>query len=68
VDYCLRVWKAGFSVAYDSTVSALHDAQEISRRAPWRAVAWSHLRGLAYLFWKHGYMWSCRRLYRRMGR
>jgi len=32
VDYCLRVWKAGFAVWYEAEAMAVHDAQEKSRR------------------------------------
>lgn len=53
VDYCLRVWKAGYAVLYDAAVHAVHDAQEISRGVPWRRATFSHAAGLFYLFTKH---------------
>ena len=66
VDYCLRVWKAGYKVLYDPTVQAIHCAQEISRRSPFSRAAVSHAAGLLYFFGKHGYVFSTRRLYRRI--
>jgi len=66
VDYCVRVWKAGYRVVYDATVHAVHDAQEISRGV--RPLTLSHIKGLAYLFVKHRFMLSRRRLCERVGR
>lgn len=68
VDFCLRVWEAGFSVVYDPAVHAVHDAQEISRGLPIKKVTFSHVKGLGYLFWKHQYVLGHDRLYRRIGR
>jgi len=65
VDYCLRVWQAGYKVMYDPAVHAIHCAQEISRRSPLSFAAVSHAAGLLYFFRKHGYAFSTRRLYRR---
>jgi len=68
VDYCLRVWKAGYTVMYDPAVHAVHCAQEISRRfRPTRAAA-SHALGLLYLFYKHRYAFGRAWLYGRIGR
>jgi len=66
VDYCVRVWKAGYRVMYDATVHAVHDAQEISRGI--RPMTLSHVKGLIYLFAKHRFMLSRRRLCERIGR
>ncbi len=68
VDYCLRVWKAGYTVLYDATSFAVHRAQEISRRSVLHWATWSHVSGLLYLFWKHGYLFGRSGLYRRIGR
>ena len=66
VDYCLRVWSAGYTVLYDPSVRVIHDAREISRGLPLSSFSWSHLRGLLYLFRKHRYSLGRRRLYRRL--
>jgi GT2 family glycosyltransferase len=68
VDYCLRIWNAGRSILYDPTVTAVHDAQEISRGFRLRRATFSHAFGLLYLFLKHRYAFGLRRLYRRIGR
>jgi GT2 family glycosyltransferase len=68
VDYCLRIWKRGYSVLYDANVHAVHDAQEISRGAPIKKIAFRHIAGLFYLFRKHGYLLSRRRVYRAIQR
>lgn len=65
VDYCLRVWNAGYKVMYDPAVHAIHCAQEISRRFPLSRAAISHAAGLMYFFRKHRYALSTRGLYRR---
>ncbi len=68
VDFCLRVWKAGFVVLYEPAFQAVHAAQEVSRSFPPSRFAVSHALGLLYLFRKHRYMFSRRRLYREIGR
>ncbi len=55
VDYCLRLWKAGYRVVYDPTISAFHDAQEISRKFKLSSATISHISGLVYYFRKHQY-------------
>jgi GT2 family glycosyltransferase len=68
VDYCLRVWNAGYTVMYAPGVHAVHHAQEISRRIrPTRATL-DHAMGLLYLFYKHSYAFGRTRLYDRIGR
>lgn len=67
VDYCLRVWQAGYEVVYEPSVSIVHDAREISRGFKRPAFTLSHAKGLGYLFRKHGYVFGRGRLYRRLG-
>jgi len=60
VDYCIRVWRAGYSIFYSDQVSIIHDAQEISRPKGLLGInrfTLSHIKGLIYLFIKHRYMW-----------
>lgn len=68
VDYCIRVWKAGYSVLMDPAVHAVHDAQEISRGFPFRRASLSHIKGLLYLFRKHRYILTARPLGRAIER
>lgn len=58
VDYCLRVWQAGFRVVYHPGFLVIHDAQERSRRLLPNRFTWLHLQGLAYYFRKHKYCWD----------
>jgi GT2 family glycosyltransferase len=70
VDYCIRIWQAGFQVHYLPTVSVVHDAQEISRPKGLGVNRFTvrHAKGLLYLFAKHRYGLALRGLYRRVGR
>lgn len=64
VDYCIRVWRSGYRIAYLPQCSMIHDAQEISRAKGLR-INWftlSHIKGMFYLFLKHGYLFSARGL------
>lgn len=55
VDYCLRIWKTGFTVVYDPAVTCVHHTQEISRGPIGRATM-RHILGLCYYFKKHRYL------------
>ena len=55
VDYCLRIWKAGYKIVYVPSCQVVHDAQEISRGLRINKAFWEHLKGLFYYFNKHGY-------------
>jgi GT2 family glycosyltransferase len=68
VDYCIRMWAAGYRVLYDADTVAVHHAQEISRTFLPRRAAWSHMSGLGYLFRKHRYGLGRARLYKRISR
>lgn len=56
VDYCLRVWMAGYSILYNPAITVVHHAQEISRGVPLKRPQLSHLKGLCYYFLKHKYV------------
>ena len=70
VDYCIRLWQAGYQVHYFPDVSVVHDAQEISRPKGIGINNFTirHAKGLLYLFVKHRYGLSLAGLYRRVGR
>ena len=55
VDFCLRVWKAGFQILYVPSVTIVHHTQEISRGLKLNRAKFAHLKGLAYYFRKHRY-------------
>ena len=62
VDYCIRVWQAGHSIVYQPNAELIHDAQELSRGFKLNKFHFSHLKGLFYLFNKHSYFFSTKRL------
>ena len=68
VDYCIRVWKAGFTIVYLPHTQMVHDAQELSRGFKLSKFHFSHLAGLFYLFKKHRYFWNLKGLYKKMER
>lgn len=53
VDYCLRIWKAGYSIVYNPTISCIHHTQEISRGLKINRMTVNHAMGLLYYFRKH---------------
>jgi len=55
VDFCLRLWKSGLKILYDPTISAIHHTQEISKGFKLNSAFISHIKGLAYYFFKHRY-------------
>jgi len=55
LDYCLRTWKDGYRILYNSDVSCIHHTQEISRGFRFNRAFFSHVCGLAYYFKKHRY-------------
>ncbi|MGA1825628.1 MAG: glycosyltransferase family 2 protein [bacterium] len=58
VDFCLRVWKAGYKVLYDPNALCIHHAQEISRGLKINIAMLWHIHGLLYYFWKHKYLFK----------
>ncbi len=57
VDYCLRVWRAGYRILYVPSVTITHHTQEISRGFKLNRAKLSHVKGLIYYFIKHRYLW-----------
>ena len=58
VDYCLRIWQAGYKIVYNPTVACVHHTQEISRGFRLNHAQINHVRGLAYYFRKHHYLFT----------
>lgn len=55
VDFCLRVWKAGWEVYYVPSAVVVHHEQRMARRPSMLTLR--HGMALAYYFWKHRYLW-----------
>lgn len=68
VDYCIRIWEAGYQIHYVPDVSVIHDAQELSRGFKLNKFHFSHLNGILYLMKKHKYFWGLSGLYKRIKR
>lgn len=60
-EYCIRVWKSGFSVVYCPSVTIIHEWQRLSRKKFFSRINWEHIKGLAYMFAKHGYLFDPRK-------
>lgn len=63
VDICLRLQQAGWSVVYNPGAVVVHEERRMTRTI-YSSLFWNHFRGLCYFFWKHGYLFSRRSLYR----
>lgn len=57
-EYCIRVWKAGYSVVFCPTVSIIHEWQRLSKKKFFSRINWEHIKGLAYMFLKHRYLFD----------
>lgn len=55
VDYCLRIWKAGYKILLAPDIVCTHHAQEISRGFRVTSATINHIKGMLYYFKKHRY-------------
>lgn len=61
IDYCLRMWKAGWKVLYNPKAEILHKEARITRgilNQIKNPIFWEHLKGLIIYFWKHKYLFG----------
>jgi hypothetical protein len=65
VDFCLRLQQAGWRVIYNPEAVVEHRERRVTRSF-FSQLGYRHIQGLAYYFWKHGYLFSRRRLYARL--
>jgi GT2 family glycosyltransferase len=56
VDYCLRARKHGKKIVYFPEFKVLHKTQQITHNKVISKIAFSHLYGLVYYFFKHKYV------------
>ena len=64
VDYCIRVRRAGFRVVRCFGATITHEYQRISKKRLLSKTNLEHVRGLAYFFRKHGYLFDARKALR----
>lgn len=57
-DYCMTCWDNGLKVVYDYDCEILHHWQRLSRKKLISKHNWEHIKGLNYLFRKHGHTWK----------
>ena len=67
-DYCMRVWKAGWKAAYCPSAEIIHEYQRLSKKKLFSRMNWEHLKGLAYMFMKHRYLFTAPKLRQKAGR
>lgn len=65
VDLCLRLQQAGWLVVYLPESVVIHAERRVTRSL-FSRLSWKHGWGVVYYFWKHGYLFSRRRLYARV--
>ena len=58
VDYCVRIWKAGYRCVLCHNARIVHEYQRISKKKIVSKMNWEHVKGLAYYFRKYGYLFD----------
>jgi len=65
VDFCLRLRQIGWQIIYNPDAVVVHKERRVARSF-FSRLSWKHLWGISYYFWKHQYLFSRKRLYRRL--
>lgn len=53
VEYCARVWRAGYEIWYCPQVSIVHDCQRLTSKRPLSSLGLSHTKGLIKYWWQY---------------
>ena len=61
-EYCIRVWKAGYQVAFCPGAKIVHEWQRISKKKLISRMNWEHIKGLIYMFRRHNYLFTTDKL------
>lgn len=59
IDYCRRIWAAGYSVDYVASAELTHRYRRITFRGPLSGISLRHAAGLVYYFWKWRHQSPC---------
>lgn len=65
-EFCIRIWENGFQVAFCPEAEIIHEWQRISKRKLISKTNYEHIKGLIYMFYKHKYLFSTKKLKERM--
>lgn len=55
IDFCLRIWKAGWKVNYYPFTSIIHHEQRITKKNYFSAISLKHFAGIFYLYKKYNF-------------
>lgn len=61
-EYCIRVWKSGYRVVYYPEAQIVHEWQRLSKKKMFSRINYEHIKGLIYMFRKHRYIFSAKKL------
>ena len=61
-EYCIRMWKSGYKVAFCPKAEIIHEWQRLSKKKLFSKINWEHIKGLVYMFRKHHYFFTTKRL------
>lgn len=53
IDFCVRVWRAGWKVFYYPDTSIFHHEQRITKKNLFSLISFKHLLGIFYIYWKY---------------
>lgn len=53
IDYCIRIWKAGWRVVYYPFTKIIHHEQRITKRNIFSNISFRHIKGILYLYLKY---------------
>ena len=62
VEFCIRVWKKGLRVMHCPKAKILHHWQRLSRKRLFSIHNYKHIKGLFYMFIKHRYCFSNKKI------
>jgi GT2 family glycosyltransferase len=55
IDFCLRIWKAGWKVYYYPLTQIIHHEQRITKKNLLSVISYRHLSGICYLYRKYNF-------------
>lgn len=61
-EYCIRMWKKGYQVAHCPSALIIHEWQRLSKKKLVSKINLEHVKGLLYMFYKHKYCLTTKRL------